>query len=87
MSSILIASLHQEEVALLEELRASTMFRRYEEIRRLLTLYDVPRPVGAELDAMLAEVEAKALPDRARRAATSSILARLGSEMRRAEVA
>lgn len=87
MSSYLIASLHQEEVTLLEELRASTMFRRYEEIRRLLALYDVPRPVGADLDAMLAEAEAKASPPGPRRAATLAVLASLGSEMRRADVA
>ena len=85
MSSMLIASLHQEEITLLEELRASTMFRRYEEIRRLLALYDVPKPVGTELDAMLAEAEAKAAGPR--RAATLAVLTGIGSEMRRADVA
>ncbi len=85
MSSVLIASLHKEEVVLLEELRGSTLFRRYEEIRRLLALYDVPRPVGADLDAMLAAMEAK--PPTEHRAATLEILESVGLQMRRADVA
>ncbi len=85
MSSVLIASLHKEEVQLLDELRGSTLFRRYEEIRKLLALYDVPRPVGANLDAILESMEAK--PPLPRRAATLQVLEMVGSEMRRADVA
>jgi len=55
MSGTLIAALRMEERAILAELRDSIVFRRLEELRRLLELYEAQPPVGAELDAMLAE--------------------------------
>lgn len=83
MSSILVASLHTEERLLLQELRSTAQFRRYEEIRRLLALYDAPKPVGTELDALM-----EAVPTMApRRGATHLVLRSLGAEMRQAEVA
>jgi hypothetical protein len=57
MDTTVIARLHAEERLLLAELRASMPFRRLEEIQRLLALYSAQPPIGAGLDAMLAERE------------------------------
>lgn len=53
MNHDLVASLHREERAILADLRGSLHFRRLEAIRRLLALYDAPRPVGVDLDAAI----------------------------------
>jgi hypothetical protein len=53
MDAKLLAALHQEEHQILSELRGSLHFRRLEEIRQLLRLYDEPPPIGAALDAVL----------------------------------
>ena len=55
MDHNLIELLHREEQAILHNLRGSLAYRRLEEIRRLLRLYDAQPPIGAVLDAMLAE--------------------------------
>ena len=78
MSRMLIAKLYDEETALLGELRGSDLFRRYEAVRRLLELYDAPRPVGADLDELMGARPAAA----PRSPGTVHILERLGSEMR-----
>jgi hypothetical protein len=84
MSSTLLASLYYEESTLLSELRASTQFRRLEEIQRLITLYAAAPPVGADLDAVLSQAQASVMPSWA---GTQAILQDLGAGMRRAEVA
>ncbi|WP_137123815.1 hypothetical protein [Roseomonas sp. HF4] len=53
MKTALVDSLHREEQTILDHLNASLPFRRLEEIRRLLALYDAPTPVGADLDAVI----------------------------------
>ncbi len=53
MDATLIAALRREEQVLLKELHGSLNYRRLEEIRRLLALYDTQPPVGAMLDALL----------------------------------
>jgi hypothetical protein len=58
MHTTLVAALHREEGEILTELRASIPFRRLEEIRRLLALYDQQPPIGSSLDAMLADPRA-----------------------------
>lgn len=55
MDHNLIDLLHREEQAIVRNLRGSLAYRRLEEIRRLLRLYDAQPPIGATLDAMLAE--------------------------------
>jgi hypothetical protein len=55
MTTLLLSALHREEHMILTELRASMHFRRLEEIRRLLSLYETQPPIGATLDAMLAD--------------------------------
>lgn len=77
MSRMLIAKLYDEETALLEELRGSDLFLRYEAVRRLLEIYDAPRPVGAELDDLM-----EARPAAPKAPGTLHILERLGSTMR-----
>lgn len=53
MDGTLIAALRREERALLTELHDSLNYRRLEEIRRLLVLYETQPPVGTTLDALL----------------------------------
>jgi hypothetical protein len=55
MHTVLVSALHSEERMILAELRTSLHFRRLEEIRRLLGLYTAQPPIGATLDAMLAD--------------------------------
>ncbi|MBR0678956.1 hypothetical protein GXW74_00505 [Roseomonas eburnea] len=50
MSSHLIAALHQEERAIIAELRASRPFMRLEGIRRLLEMYDAQPSVSVGLE-------------------------------------
>lgn len=54
MGHHLIDLLHHEEQAVLHNLRDSLAYRRLEEIRKLLRLYDEQPPIGIALDAMLA---------------------------------
>lgn len=79
MDGTLIAALRTEEHAIVAELRGSFAFRRLEEVRRLLDLYEEPPPVGADLDAMLADVP--------RRIAAPMGVIHLHAENRTAEVA
>ena len=51
MSSHLVAALHQEERAIVAELRASKPFQRLEGIRRLLEMYDVAPSVSVGFEA------------------------------------
>ena len=53
MDAGLVSTLHEEEMSLLGELRETVGYRRLEEIRRLLALYDSQPPVGADLEEML----------------------------------
>jgi hypothetical protein len=53
MDATLVATLQREERLILAELRGSTAFRRLEEIRELLRLYDEQPPVGSSLDALI----------------------------------
>jgi hypothetical protein len=55
MHTTLLSALHSEERIILNELRTSVQFRRLEEIRRLLSLYESQPPIGATLDALLAD--------------------------------
>ena len=55
MDHNLIDLLQREEQAILHNLRGSQAYRRLEEIRKLLRLYDAQPPIGVTLDAMLAE--------------------------------
>lgn len=77
MDTSLINSLQAEERVILDELRASSPFRRLEEIRRLLVLYRDDAPIGASLDAMLAAHET---PAPARHPQPQSVIALHGSE-------
>lgn len=67
MDAELLAALHREEGQILAELRGSLRFRRLEEIRQLLRLYDdashrEAAPVGAALDAVLGAAPARPGP-------------------------
>jgi hypothetical protein len=62
MDAKLLAALHQEERQILAQLRASLHFRRLEEIRQLLRLYDEAPPIGAALDAVLGAAPARPAP-------------------------
>ncbi len=53
MDHRLIEELRQEEDAILVSLRATAPFRRLEALRRVLSHYDAPPPIGAQLDALL----------------------------------
>ncbi len=77
MDTSLINALQAEERGILDELRASSPFRRLEEIRRLLLLYREDAPVGAGLDAMLAAHET---PAAARHPQPQSVIVLHGSE-------
>lgn len=85
MNRMLLDTLYGEENLLLEELRSSALFRRYEAVRRLLDLYDAPAPVGADLDQMmdLRPMPAAPVPVRAAKPqGTLRILENIASEMR-----
>jgi len=58
MSSHLIAALHQEERAIVAELRASRPFMRLEGIRRLLEMYDTQPSVSVGFDLAPASLPA-----------------------------
>ena len=74
MSSTLVAALHQEERAIIAELRASRPFQRLEGIQRLLSLYDVQPSVAAGLEGLgTPEPERPAVPLRAVPPAISAI--------------
>jgi hypothetical protein len=62
MDAKLLAALHQEEGQILAELRGSLHYRRLEEIRQLLRLYDEAPPIGAALDAVLGAAPTRPAP-------------------------
>lgn len=80
MDAGLVSTLQREEMHILGELRGTMTYRRLEEIRRLLSLYDSQPPVGAALDEMLGQDMAPPRPQ-----AGNVII--LGSMERTAEVA
>ncbi len=80
MDTSLIATLRQEERAILDELRGSSPFRRLEEVRRLLMLYGDQPPVGAGLDELLGDRDAASL---ARHPQPQPVIALHGSERNR----
>ena len=55
MNGTLIAALRNEEQAILKELNGSRSYRRLQRLRELLDMYDAQPPIGAALDAMLAD--------------------------------
>ncbi|MBR0673563.1 hypothetical protein [Neoroseomonas soli] len=55
MDQSLIAALRNEEHAILQELCGSMTYQRLQQVRELLDLYDAQPPIGAALDAMLAD--------------------------------
>lgn len=83
MNGTLIAALRNEEQAILEELHSSRSYRRLQRLRELLDMYDAQPPVGAALDAMLADGRSQATGRNAARQA--AILLR--AEARSSEVA
>ena len=65
MSSQLISALHNEERAIIAELRASKLFQRLEGIQKLLGMYDAQPSVSISFDlspAATPEVERAAAP-------------------------
>lgn len=65
MSSQLISALHNEERAIIAELRASKLFQRLEGIQKLLGMYDSQPSVSISFDlspAAAPEVERAAAP-------------------------
>jgi len=86
MNTSLVNSLHQEEQEILEQLRGSMPFRRLEEIRRLLALYDAPAPIGAELDAAMTVGAALPVPATAHPGGRD-VLRGIGAAMREARTA
>ena len=74
MTNMLVAALHQEERAIIAELRASRPFQRLEGIQRLLSLYDSQPSAASGLEGLGApEPERPAVPLRAVPPAVSAI--------------
>lgn len=83
MDQSLIVALRNEEHAILRELYESVTYQRLRQVRELLDLYDAQPPVGAALDALLAERQ----PAPQRPAAPAPAVIMLRGEMRGSEVA
>jgi len=62
MNATLIAALRWEEEALLADLLGNVKYRRLQEIRRLLALYETQPPIGAALDALIDGAQAAPPP-------------------------
>lgn len=58
----LIERLRHEELSILEELRATAPYQRLEAVRQVLSYYDAPPPVGAQLDALMPDAPRSAAP-------------------------
>lgn len=69
----LIDELRQAEHSILEELRATGPYQRLRAVRQVLALYEAPPPVGALLDALLADPPHGARPPEAMLAAVISL--------------